>query len=80
MAPKTMDLSPYDFLRDNDDPNFKVLNTVGTFVFRWEYRPGSTVFLVYNLSQNMSYSASEEQWSNDNSNAIYFKINYWLKS
>ena len=80
LAPKTMNLYPYEYLRENDDPDFKVFNTVGTFVFRWEYRPGSTVFLVYNLSQNMSYSASEKQWSDDNSNAIYFKINYWLKS
>ena len=80
LAPKTMDLYPYDYVRDNDDPDFKILNTVGTFVFRWEYRPGSTVFLVYNLSQNRSYSAPEKQWSSDNSNAVYFKINYWLKN
>ncbi|GIS72049.1 MAG: hypothetical protein CM1200mP10_16260 [Candidatus Neomarinimicrobiota bacterium] len=38
------------------DPDFKIKNIVGTFVVRWEYRPGSTLFLVYNLHTDNYYS------------------------
>ena len=79
-APKTMDLQEYDYLQNYEDPDFKLYNTVGTFVFRWEYRPGSTFFLVYNLNQSSYYSPSEKDWSYEDSNALYFKINYWFKN
>ena len=79
-APKTMDLQEYDYLQDHEDPDFKLYNTVGTFVFRWEYRPGSTLFLVYNLNQSRYYSPSENEWSSENENALYFKLNYWFKN
>jgi hypothetical protein len=79
-APKTMDLQEYDYLQDLEDPDFKLYNTVGTFVFRWEYRSGSTIFLVYNLNQSKSYSPAEKSWTNENENALYFKLNYWFKN
>ena len=79
-APKTMDLQEYDYLQDHENPDFKLYNTVGTFVFRWEYRHGSTLFLVYNLNQSRYYSPSEKEWSYENENALYFKINYWFKN
>ena len=80
-APKTMDLQEYDdYLQDHEDPDFKLYNTVGTFVFRWEYRSGSTIFLVYNLNQSKSYSPAEKSWTNENENALYFKLNYWFKN
>ena len=80
LAPKTMDLQEYDYLQEHEDPDFKLYNTVGTFVFRWEYRSGSTLFLVYNLNQSRYYSPSENEWSYENENALYFKINYWFKN
>ncbi len=79
-APETMNLQKYDYLKDYEDPDFKLYNTVGTFVFRWEYHSGSTLFLVYNLNQNRYYSPSENEWARENANAIYFKINYWFKN
>ena len=49
LAPETMDLEDYNYLKDYDNPDFILQNTVGTFVLRWEYRSGSTIFIVYNL-------------------------------
>ena len=78
-SPETMSLLPFDYLSLNDNPDFKWKNRVGTFVLRWEYNPGSTLFLVYNLNEYDYYSASDGTWSNGSSNAIVFKLNYWLK-
>ena len=50
-SPETMNLQPFDYLSLNDNPDFKWKNRVGTFVMRWEYNPGSTLFLVYNLNE-----------------------------
>ncbi len=79
--PQTMDLESYDYLEttENVNPNFRLFNTVGTFVFRWEYLPGSTIYLVYNLNQRSDYIFSDNNWKLEKENAFYFKINYWLK-
>ena len=55
--PETMNLESYDYLgiSGSEDPDFKVFNTVGTFVLRWEYMPGSTLYAVYNLNQRSEY-------------------------
>tara|TARA_B100001123_G_scaffold91796_1_gene105764 strand:+ start:1710 stop:2159 length:450 start_codon:yes stop_codon:yes gene_type:complete len=76
MAEKTRDLEPYNYL---GDPDFKVNNIVGTFVLRWEYYPGSTLYLVYNLNNNKFYSAEDDSWYIDNSNSFFIKFNYWLQ-
>ena len=77
---KSASLNSYPYLSNNENPNFKYSNLIGTFVFRWEYRPGSTIYLVYNLNQENSYSFTEEDWTLKNKNAVYFKINYWFKN
>ena len=79
MSPETMDLQPFDYLSLYEKPDFKWENRVGTFVLRWEYNPGSTLFLVYNMNEYDYYSASDDSWSSGSSNAIVFKLNYWLK-
>ena len=76
MAEKTRDLELYDY---SGDPDFKIKNIVGTFVVRWEYRPGSTLFLVYNLHTNNNYSASDDSWYKDTANSLFIKFNYWLQ-
>jgi len=79
--PKTMDLDTYNYLEsgEKENPDFRLFNTVGTFVLRWEYLPGSTMYLVYNLNQRSDYNFSDRVWNLEKENAIYFKINYWLK-
>ena len=80
LAPETMDLGGYDYLNDYDNPDFKLQNTVGTFVLRWEYRSGSTIFIVYNLNNNKYYSPIDKAWTSEEANALYFKLNYWIKN
>jgi hypothetical protein len=74
---KTMDLASYNY---GSDPGFRLMDTIGTFVLRWEYTAGSTLFLVYNLNQNEYFENSLGAWDTDLSNAVYFKVNYWLKN
>jgi len=76
MAEKTRVLEPYNY---NSDPDFKLNNKVGTFVLRWEYNPGSALYLVYNLHSNKYYSASDDVWEIDSSNSFVIKFNYWLQ-
>ena len=80
-SPNTMDLEPYNYqnINDYENPDFRLLNIIGTFVLRWEYRSGSTIYLVYNFNQNNEFSFSENKWINSEEKAFYFKINYWLK-
>jgi hypothetical protein len=77
---KSAILISYPYLSKNENPDFKYTNLIGTFVFRWEYRAGSTIYLVYNLNQEKSYSYTDDDWTLINKNAIYFKINYWYKN
>ena len=76
LAEKTRDLEPYQY---NDNPDFRINNIVGTLVLRWEYRPGSTLFFVYNLHTNNYYSASDDSWDKDTANSLFIKFNYWLQ-
>jgi hypothetical protein len=80
LEPETMNLDPYTYLNDYDNPDFKLQNTVGTFVLRWEYRSGSTIFIVYNLNDNKFYSPIDNAWISEEANALYFKLNYWIKN
>jgi len=79
--PKTMNLENYNYqdYENYENPDFKLSNTVGTFVFRWEYRSGSLLYFVYNLNQRREYLPYANKWVTEKENAIYFKINYWLK-
>jgi hypothetical protein len=69
------------------NPDFSFRSLRGNAVLRWEYRPGSTVFLVW--TQNRS---SHEAWEADRGlrsgldalrqapadNVLLVKVNYWL--
>ena len=80
LAPETMDLEAYSYLNDSNNPDFILQNTVGTFVLRWEYRSGSTIFIVYNLNDNKYYSPVDKAWTSKEANALYLKLNYWIKN
>ena len=79
--PNTMDLEFYDYqASDNyENPDFRLLNSIGTFVLRWEYFSGSTMYMVFNFNQSNEFSFLENEWYKSTENAFYFKINYWLK-
>ena len=74
-----MELDAYDYLGHFEEPDFRLQNTVGTFVLRWEYRSGSTIFIVYNLNDSKYYSTLDDTWISEEANALYFKLNYWIK-
>ena len=80
LTPNTMDLETYDYLALAENPDFTINNTVGTIVLRWQYRPGSTFYLVYNLNESRFYSPVDEAWTLEGSNALFVKLNYWLKN
>ncbi len=61
------------------DPDFKIRNTVGTFVMRWEYSLGSTLYAVYNLNDSNYYSAAAGRWIPSGSNSLFLKLNYWFQ-
>ena len=80
-----------DFVAEDFDFNFGALNL--NLVYRWEYRPGSTIYLVWTHSK-MRYeerngSTGTPEWSNDFNpgfpfgvepgNTIMAKISYWFR-
>jgi len=72
------------FTFGNPDFNFRSLR--GNAVLRWEYRPGSTVFLVWTQSRSSSDQRGDFQFSRDRSalfearpdNVFLVKVNYWV--
>ena len=73
---KSFDLEPYNYGADKD---FKIDNRVGTFVFRWEYLPGSLIYAVYNLNDNNYYSYQDGAWSPSKSNSLFIKIDRFFQ-
>ena len=73
---KSLKVSPYPY---TGNKNFEIDNQVGTFVFRWEYLPGSLIYAVYNLNDNNYYSAEDSEWSNSKSNSLFLKFDYFFQ-
>ena len=69
-----------------DDQDFNVRSLIGNLVFRWEYRPGSTVFLVWQRRQADRASLGTFDLGRDvdalvtapAENAFMIKVNYWF--
>ena len=73
---KSLDVLPYQYKEDKD---FRINNQVGTFVFRWEYSPGSRIYAVYNLNNNRYYSFEDKVWDNSQSNSLFLKLDYFFQ-
>jgi hypothetical protein len=68
------------------NPDFRVRSLRGNLVLRWEYRPGSTLFLVW--SQNRASSILDPAWNglddlwdlrhDPQQNVFLIKLNYYL--
>jgi len=69
------------------DRDFNVRSLVGSAVLRWEYRPGSTVFLVWQRSQANELPVGDFELMRDlvgllgapAHNRLILKANYWLE-
>ncbi len=68
------------------DPSFTVRSLRGNAVLRWEYRPGSTIFLVWTRDGATLEPRGQIDWSADtralfqgpSQNIFMVKVNYWL--
>jgi hypothetical protein len=68
------------------DRDFNVRSLVGNAVLRWEYRPGSTIFFVWQRRQAGSVSLGDFDFDRDldallsapSDNRFMVKVNYWL--
>ncbi|MDP4174281.1 MAG: DUF5916 domain-containing protein [Bacteroidota bacterium] len=69
-----------------DNPDFRYLSLRGSAVLRWEYMPGSTIYLVWTQSrQDYSYNGDFDFGQSMNTifdvhpdNIFMVKISYWL--
>ncbi len=68
-----------------DNPDFKVMDFNSNLVIRWEYRPGSTVFLVWSQNRNKQTEKGNYSFKNDVDNlftetyphdVFLFKLSY----
>ena len=68
------------------DKDFNVRSLIGSAVLRWEYRPGSTIFLVWQRQQQGDGTLGDFDfgrdvdalWSAPADNRFMLKMNYWL--
>jgi len=70
------------------DRDFNRVSLRGTGVLRWEWRPGSTLFLVWQQSRSDYMEGGDfnfgrdvrSMWNADTKNVFMFKVTYWLGS
>ena len=68
------------------DKDFNVRSLIGNAVLRWEYRPGSTVFIVWQRQQERGDGFGDFDlgrdldalWGAPAQNRFIVKLNYWL--
>lgn len=68
------------------NPNFNFRSLRGTGVLRWEWRPGSTAYLVWTQTRSASEAVGDLVFSRDRSalfaapadNIFVLKVSYWL--
>jgi hypothetical protein len=68
------------------DGDFNVRSLIGNAVLRWEYRPGSTLFLVWQRQQRADAGLGDFEFSRDvgslwgvpADDRLIVKVNYWF--
>jgi len=69
-----------------EDPSFTLRSLRGNAVLRWEYRPGSTLFVVWTRSSESDLTRGRISFGDDagalfrgpSDNIFLIKVNYWL--
>ncbi|HET9332339.1 MAG TPA: DUF5916 domain-containing protein [Gemmatimonadota bacterium] len=69
-----------------DDPNFSFASLRGNLVYRWEYVPGSTLFVVWTQDRNNELAEGDFDLGRDvddlfgtgSDNVFLVKLTYWL--
>jgi hypothetical protein len=83
--PRSRELAAYDYQGDN--PDFENRSLRGNLVLRWEYHPGSTLYLVWSPSRSASPDVGDpafralrgvrKSFSDAGNNVFFVKLNYW---
>ena len=76
--------SPYPHV--DFDPDFKDRSLRSNLVLRWEYRPGSTLFLVWSQSrsgagEDLRFRPFDDlgaTFTDNGRNVFFMKLNYWI--
>jgi hypothetical protein len=83
VRPSAQDTTPIQFT----NPDSRVRSFRSNAVLRWEYRPGSTLFLVWTQSRsvdlanptlNIGQYLAHEMFRDPPTNVLLVKVNYWL--
>jgi len=84
--PRSYEFTPYDGLDFN--PDFSRRSLRSNAVLRWEYSPGSVLFLVWSQSRSASmetnspslrpYEDLRSSLTDEGQNVFLIKLNYWL--
>ena len=69
-----------------EEPDFNLRSLRGNAVFRWEYTPGSTLFLVWTQDRSSFENVGDLEFGRDRGelfradpdNIFLIKVNYWL--
>ncbi|HEY1812401.1 MAG TPA: DUF5916 domain-containing protein [Kofleriaceae bacterium] len=82
-----IEYADYNGFYSFDRPDFAFLQLRSTVVLRWEYRPGSTVFVIWNHGRTNSlddgrflpgHDFSELATDTPGDNVVMLKANYWI--
>jgi hypothetical protein len=73
--------SPFSFA----DPDFSVRSIRGSAILRWEFRPGSALFLVWNPNREAEeevdsvrpWGDTREAWSGRRDDVVLVKVSFW---
>ena len=84
---RSYDFVPYDDLEDN--PDFHSRSLRFNLVTRWEYAPGSTIFVVWQQNRNRDFDDTRDpdfdpvgdagrSFGDEGDNIFLIKINRWM--
>jgi hypothetical protein len=82
--PSSYEFSPWS--QPEDNPDFRTRSYQSNLVLRWEYRPGSTLFLVWSQSRSRDFEHFRFRplgdalgsLSDDGTDILLMKLNYWM--
>jgi len=85
--PASYEFIPYQGLEDN--PDFSRRSLRGNAVLRWEYRPGSALFLVWSQSRSAdldeavdpelrAFGGVQDSFADEGTNIFLVRLNYWM--
>ena len=85
---RSYDFTPVAQAELSENPDFSNRSLRGNMVLRWEYEPGSTLFVVWSQNRSASFdtgdpdftpfSSAWDSFTDDGEDVFLVKLNYWL--